>query len=101
LVEAVAARLATDARFRFLGAARAHVRFAIEHPGQYRVMFDKSLLDTSNGELAAAGTELSRGVATLEDQHAKADPAGAQMAAWSLLHGFSTLWLNDAVNAPG
>jgi hypothetical protein len=21
------------------------------------------------------------------------------MAAWSLLHGFSTLWLNDAVNA--
>jgi hypothetical protein len=79
------------------------VRFAIEHPGHYRVMFDKSLLDPSNRELAgaeaAAAAELSRGVASLPDQHAQADPAGAQLAAWSLVHGFSMLWLDDAVNA--
>jgi hypothetical protein len=66
-------------------------------------MFDKSLLDPSNPELvdaeAAAGAELSRGVASLPDRHAQADPAGAQLAAWSLVHGFSMLWLNDAVNA--
>jgi hypothetical protein len=65
-------------------------------------MFDKSLLDPSNRELAAAeaaaGAELSRGVESLPDQHAQADPAGAQLAAWSLVHGFSMLWLNDAVN---
>jgi hypothetical protein len=65
-------------------------------------MFDKSLVDPSNRELAAAqtaaGTELSRGVASLPDEHAKADPAGAELAAWSLVHGFSMLWLNDAVN---
>jgi len=66
-------------------------------------MFDKSLLDVSDTELAAAeaaaGAELSRGVATLRDHNAHADPAGAQLAAWSLVHGFSMLWLNDAVNA--
>src|SRR6202158_6336655 len=31
----------TDARPRFVDAALAYVRFAIEHPGHYAVMFDK------------------------------------------------------------
>ncbi len=66
-------------------------------------MFNKSLLEGSDSELvaaeAASGAELARGVATLRDPNAHADPAGAQLAAWSLVHGFSMLWLNDAVNA--
>jgi hypothetical protein len=73
------------------------------HPGHYRVLFDKPLLDGTDTELAAAeaaaGAELSRGVATLRDPNARVDPAGAEPAAWSLVHGFSMLWLNDAVNA--
>ncbi len=93
----------TDARGDFTAAALAYVRFAIEHPGHYQVMFNKSLLDAADAELAAAeaaaAAELSRGVATLRDPHAQADPAGAQLAAWSLVHGFSMLWLNDAVNS--
>ncbi|HUH69091.1 MAG TPA: TetR/AcrR family transcriptional regulator [Mycobacterium sp.] len=92
-----------DARGHFADAALAYVRFAIEHPGHYQVMFNKSLLDTADAELAAAeaaaGAELSRGVSTLRDPNAQADPAGARLAAWSLVHGFSMLWLNDAVNA--
>jgi AcrR family transcriptional regulator len=93
----------TAARPRFVDAGLAYVRFAIEHPGHYEVMFDKSLLDASDADLvaadAAAGAELSCGVASLKDPHARGDPAGAELAAWSLVHGFSTLWLNDAVNA--
>jgi AcrR family transcriptional regulator len=93
----------TGARGDFTDAALAYVRFALEHPGHYQVMFDRSLLDAADVELAAAevaaGAELSRGVATLRDPNAQADPAAAQLAAWSLVHGFSTLWLNDAVNA--
>ena len=92
-----------DARGDFADAALAYVRFAIAHPGHYQVMFNKSLLDVSDAELAAAeaasGAELSRGVATLRDPNAHADPAAAQLAAWSLVHGFSMLWLNEAVNA--
>ncbi|MDT5224179.1 MAG: hypothetical protein QOG19_1586 [Mycobacterium sp.] len=91
------------ARPQFADSALAYVRFALGHPGHYQVMFNRSLLDTSDAELAAAeataAAELARGVTTLRDPNAQADPAGAQLAAWSLVHGFSMLWLNDAVNA--
>jgi AcrR family transcriptional regulator len=92
-----------EARPDFVDAARAYVRFALDHPGHYAVMFDKSLYDGADPDLVAAekaaGAELDRGVATLSDPNAKADPAGAALAAWSLVHGFSTLWLNNAVTA--
>jgi AcrR family transcriptional regulator len=90
-------------RGNFVDAALAYVRFAIDRPGHYAVMFDRSLVDPSDGDLvaaqAAAGSELSRGVATLADPHATSDPAGAELAAWSLVHGFAMLWLNHAVPA--
>src|ERR1700737_188440 len=91
------------ARPQFADSALAYVRFALEHPGHYQVMFNRSLLETSDAELAAAeaaaAIELARGVTTLNDPNPQADPAGAQLAAWSLVHGFSTLWLNDAFSA--
>jgi AcrR family transcriptional regulator len=93
----------TDARPQFIAAALAYVRFAIEHPGHYAVMFDRSLVDPHDPELVAAqalaGAELAHGVQSLDDPHATADPAGAELAAWSLVHGFAMLWLNDAVPA--
>jgi AcrR family transcriptional regulator len=95
----------TDARPRFIDAAKAYVRFALDHPGHYEVMFDKSLFDDDDPELRqaadAAGAELNRGVTTLADQQAHADPEGAALAAWSLVHGFAQLWLNDAVDTTG
>jgi AcrR family transcriptional regulator len=95
----------TDARPRLVDAARAYVRFALDHPGHYAVMFDKSLYDDTDVDLvaaaAAASAELSRGVRTLDDPHARVDPEGAALAAWSLVHGFSLLWLNDAVDRAG
>lgn len=94
-----------DARPQFVDAAKAYVRFALDHPGHYEVMFDKSLYDDTDGDLvaaaAAAGAELNRGVGTLTDPKAASDPDGAALAAWSLVHGFSTLWLNDAIDTTG
>ncbi|MGE2716357.1 TetR/AcrR family transcriptional regulator [Mycolicibacterium litorale] len=93
------------ARPEFLNAASAYVRFAMEHPGHYEVMFDKSLIDEADPELAvakaAAGEELSRGVATLTDARSRSDPDGAALAAWSLVHGFIMLWLNDLIATEG
>jgi len=90
-----------SSRSHFLDAAVAYVTFAIDHPGHYQVMFNKSLLDTYNADLlaaeAATAEELSRGVASLADPKAHADPTGARLAAWSLMHGFVMLWLNEAV----
>jgi AcrR family transcriptional regulator len=91
----------TAARPDFVDAARAYVRFALDHPGHYEVMWDRSLYDASDPELvaaqAAAGAELDRGVATVSDPRAKARPADAALAAWALVHGFSLLLLNGAI----
>jgi AcrR family transcriptional regulator len=93
----------TAARPRFIDAAKAYVRFVIDHPGHYDVMFDKSLLDGTDPELVAAeqvaATELALGVSSLDDPKAAADPEAAKLAAWSLVHGFSQLWRNGAVNS--
>lgn len=90
------------ARPDFQDAALAYVRFALDHPGHYEVMFDKSLYDAADPELVtaerAAGAELASGVGTLDDPRAKADPQAAALAAWSLVHGFSLLWLNKAID---
>src|ERR1700709_1143394 len=55
-----------DARPEFGDAAVAYVRCAVEHPGHYEVMFDRSLVDPVNPELVAAqdaaGAELASGV---------------------------------------
>ena len=88
------------ARPEFLDAALAYVRFALGHPGHFAVMFDASLLDGNDPALLAAqlaaSAELSRGVASLTDSKAKANPKEAELAAWSMVHGFSMLWLNNA-----
>lgn len=95
----------TLARPDFVDAALAYVRFALDHPGHYAVMFDSSLVDPTDPELAAAqkaaGDELAHGVSTLADPRAKTDPEGAALAAWSLVHGFSMLWLNKAIDTDG
>ena len=71
----------------------AYVRFALEHPAHFRVMFSSDLLDNHDAELlaarATARTQLHAGVAGLSD----ADPL-ATVAAWSLAHGFATLRLD-------
>lgn len=102
--ELLAAALA-EARPKFIDAARAYVRFALDHPGHYEVMWNRSLYDGTDSALvvaeAASAEELSRGVGTLADPKAKADPEGAALAAWSLVHGFSLLQLNGAIDAAG
>ena len=72
----------TGARPNFLDAATAYVRFALDHPGHYAVMFDSSLVNPDDPELVAA----------------KDDPQSAALAAWSLVHGFAMLWLNGTID---
>jgi len=102
--EILATELA-DARPQFIDAAKAYVRFALDHRGHFEVMFDKSLHDDADPQLlkagAAAYAELGAGVGTLADAHARADPDGAALAAWSMVHGFAQLWLNGAVDSTG
>jgi AcrR family transcriptional regulator len=90
------------ARPDFIDAALAYVRFALDHPGHYAVMFDRSLINPDDPDLTAAvgaaGAELAQGVGTLGDTRTQGDFDAAALAAWSLVHGFSLLWLNKAID---
>ncbi|BBX86035.1 TetR/AcrR family transcriptional regulator [Mycolicibacterium aubagnense] len=100
---ALLAAALNEAKPDFADAARAYVQFALDQPGYYAVMFDKMLYDAADPALRAAeaeaAAELTGGVATLADPNAQRDPAGAALAAWSLVHGFALLTLNGAVTA--
>ncbi|HEY4021975.1 MAG TPA: TetR/AcrR family transcriptional regulator [Pseudonocardiaceae bacterium] len=78
----------------------AYVRFALDHPAHFRVMFDSDVLNNDDPELtaarAAARTQLHAGVGALSD----ANPL-APLAAWSLAHGFATLRLDGNLAGEG
>lgn len=80
-----------------LEQAVAYVRFALDHPGHYAVMFDRSLVDSADAGLTEARSRaaqaLAEGLNTVETD----DTDAATLAAFSLVHGFATLWLNGAV----
>ncbi|WP_075394131.1 TetR/AcrR family transcriptional regulator [Mycobacteroides abscessus] len=85
----------------FHAAALAYVEFALAHPGHYSVMFEPALLDLADGRLAGArdraAAALDSGIATLTPQQTSADRVTAARAAWSLVHGFVSLWTTGAL----
>nr|WP_246461088.1 TetR/AcrR family transcriptional regulator [Nocardia transvalensis] len=83
----------------FRDVAIAYIRFARNHPGHFDVMFRRDLLRGDDERLAAArarsGAELSSGVTYLAV--APEGRRAAQLAAWSLVHGFASLWREGAL----
>lgn len=87
------------ARDDFREMAVAYIGFARRYPGHFDVMFRHDLLRADDPELIAArtrsGMELRSGVAQLGVADA-ARPA-TELAAWSLVHGFASLWREGAL----
>lgn len=85
----------------FHAAALAYVDFALANPGHYAVMFEPTLLDATDAQLNTArdraGAALDAGIATLTPEQTSADNATAARAAWSLVHGFVSLWTSGAL----
>ncbi|MET9516714.1 TetR/AcrR family transcriptional regulator [Streptomyces sp. NPDC002994] len=73
-----------------------YVRFAVDHPAHFQVMFQPDLLRPDDPELLAAKArsyeQLRTGVATLPAGRTT-DPEITGIAAWSAAHGFATLLL--------
>ncbi|WP_280401402.1 TetR/AcrR family transcriptional regulator [Nocardia carnea] len=94
---AVALENATDPS----AAAIAYIRFALQHPGHFDVMFRHGLLRTDDATLAAARARSSAALrsSVLEGQEvpASVDQQAVQLAAWSLVHGFASLWREGAL----
>ncbi|MEV4618011.1 TetR/AcrR family transcriptional regulator [Asanoa sp. NPDC049573] len=85
-----------------LDAGVGYVRFAVAHRAHFAVMFQPELLNRTDPELAAAESRasaaLGAAVATLRDADRRgADARIAGLSAWSIVHGFATLWLSGAL----
>jgi AcrR family transcriptional regulator len=81
-----------------LPLAVTYVLFAIEHPSHYEVMWREDLYDPDDPSLVAARARVfdvfyqsvAAGTGELEPEPFQ----GAVAAAWSMVHGFATLWLS-------
>jgi AcrR family transcriptional regulator len=99
LADELAAAWAATGRFLEVGVA--YVRFAVAHPAHFAVMFRPELLHLDDPALRAAKARsdaaLYGGVDRLPRAQAGTDPLVAGVAAWSIVHGFASLWLDGAL----
>lgn len=88
---------------QFLEVGVAYVGFAVEHRAHFEVMFRPDLYHADDPAVRAAEARadaaLYDGVGARLSEQTGADIQLAGVAAWSLVHGFATLWLNRALPA--
>lgn len=87
----------------FLEVGVAYVRFAIEHRAHFTVMFQPDLYHADDPTVQTAQRRadqaLASGIDATFDRRSGPDSHLASMAAWSLVHGFATLWLTGSLSA--
>jgi AcrR family transcriptional regulator len=90
LIEALA-----EERSGLIDLGVRYVRFALDHPAHFEVMFRPDLYHRDAPELLAArdrtGKLLREAVAAMSEDERGPDVSRAQLAAWSIAHGFATL----------
>ena len=103
-----AARRARSTRQAMLGIATAYVRFGVEHPAHYRLMFGPELAAKERYPVLQEASDATFGVLTgaLERGQAAGDlrrgPVRDQaLAAWSLVHGLTTLLIDQRLSFLG
>jgi AcrR family transcriptional regulator len=98
---AAALRDAYERTGSFLEVGVAYVRFALEHRPYFEVMFRPELYHADDPALVAArrasGALLYGPVRPLAGRDSDFDPLRAGIAAWSLVHGLATLYLDGAL----
>lgn len=92
---------ARDRTGEFLEVGVAYVRFAIAYRPHFEVMYRPDLYDPEDPAVRAArkraGEALYAGAATVPGRPADVDTRVAGVAAWSLVHGFASLWLHGSL----
>lgn len=91
-------------RLRRLG--EEYVRFALENPAHYRLMFGREALTRGElPELREAGNALFEQLVSLIELHQRSgqieghDPRALAYVAWSAMHGLASLWLEGHIMA--
>ena len=92
----------------FAAMGRAYVRFAVDHPGLLRLMFNPELetLAEPSERLQSASDHayavLQSGARqALGDAASEADVAAAAFYGWSLAHGAASLWIDGPLRKYG
>jgi AcrR family transcriptional regulator len=90
----------TAAGDEFVEAGVAYVRFAVTHKAHFEVMFRPDVYHRDDAEVVAARERARQ--ALVDGVHAQTTRTGRAaeltgIAAWSLMHGFATLWLTGAL----
>jgi AcrR family transcriptional regulator len=97
-----------SARQALLGIAAAYVRFGVEQPAHYRLMFGPELAEKErypnlnaarNATFAELTGTLERGQASGEIRSGPAHELA--LAAWSLVHGLTTLFIDQRLSFLG
>jgi hypothetical protein len=77
----------------------AYVRFALEKPALFRIMF-REPCDRDNDERVAATAAVSQYVrGIVERSFPQADPEALATAIWALVHGLAFLYLDGKLDA--
>ena len=80
------------------GLGEAYVRFALEHPQRFRLMFGGRIAVTSHPALKEAALMTFNAVADVMAASVPGPAArDAAVAAWSLVHGLAMLLLDDRI----
>ncbi len=104
---AMAAASTSSSKDRAVARAKAYVGYAQAHPGMYGLMFRTERLDMSRPSLHEAANvafaELAGAVGAKRHEHIEAealslDQAAAIVRAWSLVHGFTMLLLDERLS---
>jgi AcrR family transcriptional regulator len=103
-----ARRQPRSARQAMLGIATAYIRFGVEHPAHYRLMFGPdfaergrhpTLDEAGDATFAVLTTALERGQAAGEIRRGSVPDQA--LAAWSLVHGLTTLLIDQRLSILG
>jgi AcrR family transcriptional regulator len=87
------------ARLEEMGVA--YVRFALDHPGYFRVMFGRETGSVTVGTEPEGFLLLAEAIASLAPRAAAARRRDLTLSAWSLVHGFAFLQLEGAFKVIG
>jgi AcrR family transcriptional regulator len=95
-----AAKAGADPVARLQAIGLAYVRFAIHHPGHFRVMFRSDPADWSKYPSLVEALQLPLVLLTSTAEETKrtrkltARPTELVLSSWSMVHGLATLWVD-------
>lgn len=84
--------------------SRAYVQFALDHPGQFRLMFRNDLVNRDDPRYRRVSSEALGSFATVASAYTSGNAAGASesiriFAVWSAIHGMAHLVLEEKANS--